>query len=655
MLAFDVETTASDRWNGGLPFFIALHDGDLNHWWEFDVDPFTRTPIYKPHEIDEIADFLCNDELVAHNANFDLRFLDRMFNHASGYTLDWIWPNIEDSLIASHAFRNLWPHSLKVLRDVLLCIPTAEQDALRTATNHARRICRRKDFIAKHGKWRIASSYDPHWPAIKASPKERTKDISGWWVLDTWLPKAIVRLAPEFLPENSDWDTVLKKYAVEDVESTWYLWYCLAGALKEEGLYDQYRERKKLIRQTYEMESYGLTLHPRITKEVERFLHEAERHKEIALKIVDRKPTALSSTLQLQEILFDEYGLPVNKYTKSGAPSTDASVIKNLTEITTEGSPPNKFLKSLLGFRQNNKSCDYLTSYLNWSGREQRLHPNTTITGTRFTRQSSRDPNLQNVGTGKEVVVVDEHTGEVSVKMDFRLRNSFGPRPGRTWLSWDYNAIELRIWAYECRNDEFIDAFERGDSMHIIVARELHPKLADLPDDDAKLTKAYKRTKNGNFAIIYGAAPAQADATYGVKNAYNRIAIRFPEVRTFTKNLFEQVAVDGFVETLTGYRLYIDRDQPHKAVSAFVQGTAGAIIGRAMIDVGAYLAAHPEYDTHLVLQVHDELLFDAPKDFDPQILIDIPKIMASQGDRIGIPLPVSGDHMADNWDEGVPL
>jgi len=709
MIAYDLETTASDAWHGGLPFFVAAHDGEMNTWWEFNVDPFTRTPIFSQEDLAEIDDLLCSDEIVAHNAAFDIRFTERLFSTDPTFETEWDFNYIEDTMIASHALRNLWPHRLKVLRDVLFCIPTAERDVLQEATNHARRICRKKSFVEAHGEWRLAGPRDPHWPAIHTRPK------SGWWVFDTWLPRAICRLAPEFLPPADDlpflpgdskhpWETVCKRYALEDVETTWYLWYCLKDALEEEGLWDQYLERKALLKQTYEMCDYGITLHPLIKSEIQRFEATAEIAAKKALAASKLpKVSSLNSDKQLRKVLFEDFKLKSIKLTKKDKlPSTDASVISKLIDTTT--GRPHIFLENLLTYRRASKAVDYLTSYVEWSdGPEERirqadgyqcsdpgkasthhrrdrksraavsnlgntvdsrhdsdryqrrtLHPNISITGTRFTRQSSRDPNLQNVGTGREVVAVDDRTGDVTVKIDYNLRSCFGPAPGRSWLAWDYSNIELRIWGYECGNEEFIQAFEEGESIHLVIARELHPHLCDLSDDEAKDTKDYKRTKNGNFAIIYGAAPRRADDTYGVKGAYDRISIRFPEVRKFTEKLFDQVSRRGYIETLTGYRLYIERDKPHKAVSGFVQGSAGAIIGRAMVACGEYLSSSPG-DVHPILQIHDELLFDAPEKPSKKILTDLPAIMASQGEAIGIPLPVSGNIIHDSWDKGEAL
>lgn len=175
-----------------------------------------------------------------------------------------------------------------------------------------------------------------------------------------------------------------------------------------------------------------------------------------------------------------------------------------------------------------------------------------------------------------------------------------------------------------------------------------------MSDDEAKRTKAYKSTKNGNFAIIYGATPVKADLTYKVPGAYQQIAERFPEVRTFTQQLHQEVQTRGYIETLTGYRLYIPLEDPHKAVSGKIQGTAGSVIGRAMVNCQQVL--DEQYTPgRLILQVHDELVFDVPKSYPSWLPQEISNAMIRIGDDINVPLEVGGDLITDNWAEGVAL
>lgn len=456
------------------------------------------------------------------------------------------------------------------------------------------------------------------------------------------------------------------------------------------------------------MQQTGVSLLPEELKsETKRYQVESTKNSAKSISLTSNPKLNLESPLQLQGVIYDEFKLPVIAKTKpsksypKGQPKTDADTLEKLQGMlseTTFGSCPDQkaasdFITHLLLSKRNAKSAGYLESYADWSTDENqddlstngrtappniprkkatssnrrpvkrpfhspssnarfhdhpRLHANYNITGTKFTRQSSSQPNLTNVGTGKE----EESFDEEGSFMDYQLRKVFGPRQGRVWLARDYSNIELRIWAYDCGNKELIAAFENNVSIHLLIFRELWPQFKDLTDDEAKERPEYKWTKNGDFSILYGASPSKADNTYKISGAYNRISARFPEVRTYTQSLHHQVATRGFVETLTGYRLYIPRGEPHKAVSGRVQGTAGSIIGRSMIDTYDYLQ---DYESNLIIQVHDELVFDIPIHELDEVSPQLQYHMEKQGERISIPLPTGGKIHQHNWAEGVSL
>lgn len=725
MFAFDVESTGLDLWHKCTPFaYTAAFDDGTVHYQEWDVDPLTRSVAIKSADSDKLGQILDTDEMVCHNAQFDMRCADIIISHPDyPYEHPWNWEAIHDTMLASHALRNLWPHGLKLLRSVFLKSGTVGVDVLQQATNHARRICRNKKFVEAHGKWRIADEGDPHWPAMK-KPKS-TDDDSGWWYFDMWLPGTIARLAPEFLPPEQQYDQLLRHpdypgyflhpwenllwwYNMEDALTTLVLWDVLRDALEEEGLYEQYLERKELLRVAYQTESHGVHLLPRIHDEKNRYLKEGRRHRTAAEDLMrgyDYNEPNINSTQQLSGFLYNAMWLPVIKTTEKGRPSTDAETLEKLQDYV-HGHWGENFISDVLLARRNEKAADYLDSYLKWSTRDgtikdiywseqagegsggtrdgktvprhqplpasgnakkdrnrlrrwQRhyIHPSIWITGTKFTRQSTSNPNIQNVGTGKE----DVTTGE----LDYRLRYSFGPPPNHYWLAIDYSNIELRIWAYLTGNEEFIETFEQGGNIHLLIAKELHPQLRDYDSNDdipPDLYPLYKTTKNGNFSIIYGSTPGTADATYKIRGAYDRIAARFPEVRTFTKQLHREVNQRGYIETLTGYRLWIPLEDPHKAVSGKVQGTAGSVIGQAMVRCADYLA-RAGVNGHLIIQVHDELVFqfhDSVPVADPDneldgLVFNLEREMSSIGNEIDVPLAVSTELITDNWAEGQAL
>lgn len=706
MLAIDIETTGIDFWHGCCPFAVSICDNaGGTAYWEWDVDPFTRKVEVHPGDVVSCMQYLAEDEIVGHNIGFDMRGLELLWPLLEDeYT--WEWDGINDTLIASHVLRNLWPHGLKSLRETILFLSNETVDFLHKSVDKARRICRTKHFQQKHGKWRIADAGDPHWPGITTAPKSSGGD-SGWWVFDMWLPATIARIAPEFLPNPLDymypnaafkkhpWDSVLRDYNLEDSMTTLVLWETFETELKEQDLWQQYQERLLVLYASYKMTDNGVTIRPNIESEIKRYKEKAHQYRTMVEKIMRRcglKEPNLGSPIQIRKLLYEHWKLPIAEETKKGSPSVAAEVLEKLGEADLPKAPQS-FVQNLLLCRRTEKAMESLESYKLWStvhgslnnvitartthsARDRKdgptsrneyvheeisnqgnsrvsrwnnryIHPSVNVTGTKFTRQSVNNPNLQNVGTGRE-------DGGV---IEYNLRIVFGPAPDRLWLDVDYSNIELRIWGYECGNKEFIKAFEEDQSVHLIIARELHPHLRLMTDDEAKATKAYKYTKNGDFAIIYGASPGLADETYKVKGAYAKLSKRFPEVRQFTERLHRQVQQRGYIETMTGYRLYIPKGEPHKAVSGRVQGTAGSIIGRAMACTSAYLEdvqTATGYDPKLSLQVHDQLVFDLPQDL-PQMEVhteNLLKLMELQGEAIGIPLPVEAKIIREDWSTG---
>jgi DNA polymerase I-like protein with 3'-5' exonuclease and polymerase domains len=308
------------------------------------------------------------------------------------------------------------------------------------------------------------------------------------------------------------------------------------------------------------------------------------------------------------------------------------------------------------------------------------IHSNINITGTRETRQSTSSPNFQNIGKGRDPDDVQEpsnlegngQTGDdqtlqsrtgnrdlVGVRGDiqhnkvYSLRSVFGPANGRERWAFDYSNIELRIWAYACGNKDLVSAFESGESVHLVIARALWGPDLSKSDD------RYGFTKNGNFALIYGASATKADATYKRPGACKQIRKRFPEIANFTKGCVEQckrnlqAARPGLHGLFTrgGYFLVVPEGEPHKAVNYYVQGTAGEIMGYAMLRCSNYLQ-HFGKDMHMFMQVHDDLKFDVPAGSDLRYARDLARCMSEVGDEYGIPTPVSFERITTTWDHG---
>lgn len=646
LLAVDTEATGIDIKHGCRPFMVATCDEDGGvAYWEWDVDPYTRTPKIPQRDIREIRDHLDGHTLIWHHKKFDTECLASV-----DIWVDEICPleDQHDTLIAHHCLASSEPHGLKELGLLYLDLPTDDQDALQQAVNEARRYGR------KH-KWRIANGGDPHFPTIRRRPN------GGWWPLDMWLPRAVAK-AEGYHKDHHHWH-VAAEYGTLDPTRTLGLWLILREGLEEEELWDQYHLRRDLIPIVGRMETRGITVSPaRLDKWKTEYTEIAEGHQSKAFAAAKGSDGAalidnLRSPQQLQTLLYDHWGLPVINRTKpsdsapNGNPSTDADTLEELMGLHVKhNSPQYRFIENLVLSRKASKAAEYLEAYesaaIPYRHKRRmgnrwkvcpwlRLHAHFNITGTATTRFSSSDPNAQNI----------------SKKEDYNLRKVFGPPPGRVWLSMDFNNIEMRIFAWQSESRDLIEAFESGQSFHMVIAKVLWPKMvAKMGEEAFKETDTYRWVKNGNFALIYGASPRKADATYHQKGAYAKIRKRLKAIDRFMAEKNEEAQALGYITTLGGYRLQVPTSRPHVAVNYFVQGSAGIFLMEAMLRCDEYLQALEDY--YMIMQVHDELDFDVPGNFEPQVAVDLQDLMEQSGRTYHVPTPVQIDLVKSSWATG---
>ena len=621
-LAVDTETTGHDIHHGCRPFIVSACDDEGEIFlWEWPVDPEKRKPIPPKREVKEVQACLDGAQsLVMHNAKFDIRALQSI-------GIKWTqnhWGKLEDTLVASHVLDSAESHGLKDLALRYLDIVDDDQQHLRDLVNEARRYAR-----SYCPDWRIAETGDPHFPAVTRAPRD------GWWVMDMWLPRALW-LAGEDVPD--DYQTVALTYASKDAERTAGMWLIQRDALEEMEGEDHYATRLKLLRITYAMEQRGISFSPdKLMKVSYEFSHEAEMSEAVAMTLADGQVDNLRSSKQLQGLLYGTFNFKPIKQTKTGW-AVDAETLDALVTQQSKRSKGVRFVENLKATRSYRKAVDYLSAY-RASGVKTRegmfLRPSFNVTGTATTRLSGQDPNPQNI----------------SKKERINLRQIFGPVEGREWWAMDYSNIELRIFAYASGDKRLIQAFEEGQSVHMVIAEELHPEqVRKLGPEAFQKTDAYRWTKNGNFSLIYGASKRKADATYKVDGAYERIRSRFPSIDKFMAAKYRDARKRGYITTLGGYPLIVPRDGPHKAVNYFIQGSAGWAMVLAMVRVAEYLDTLQDH--HLIMTIHDELDMDFPKGTPRKIPKQVKRLMEQSGEDLGIPTPVDADLITTNWAEG---
>jgi DNA polymerase I len=312
----------------------------------------------------------------------------------------------------------------------------------------------------------------------------------------------------------------------------------------------------------------------------------------------------ISSTPQLREVLFDRLQLPVVKRTKTGA-STDASVLE---ELAVEG---HQLPRLILEYRQLEKLRNtYVDALPQLVSRETgRLHTSFNQAVAATGRLSSSDPNLQNI--------------PIRTEMGAELRKGFVPAEGFRFISADYSQIELRVLAHLSGDRTFVDAFRSGADIHRETAALVFGVAAE------NVTPAMRdAAKTINFATIYGIGPFALSKQLGTsvqeaKTFIDNYFERLPDVRRYLDRQIERAYEHGYVETLVGRRRYIPEVKSKNynirqfgeraATNAPVQGSAADIIKIAMIEISRALEEAGD-GTRMLLQVHDELLFEAPLD-----------------------------------------
>ncbi len=310
----------------------------------------------------------------------------------------------------------------------------------------------------------------------------------------------------------------------------------------------------------------------------------------------------INSPIQLREILFDQMQLPVLKKTASG-PSTDASVLQQLAEMGHE--LPALLMEYRAVTKLENTYIDTLPALIN--PRDGRLHTTYNQTVAATGRLSSEDPNLQNI--------------PIRTELGREIRKLFIPRSGWKLLSADYSQIELRLLAHLSADESFVAAFKAGGDIHRQTAALIFEVKVDAVTADMRA-----RAKTINFATIYGQGAHALSLQLKVTNAEAKVFIdryfeRFAGVRRFLDSCVEFARDKGYVQTLFGRRRYIPEVRERNSnIRAFgertaanspIQGSAADLIKIAMIRVAKAMKKE-KLNAAMLLQVHDELVFEAP-------------------------------------------
>ena len=430
-------------------------------------------------------------------------------------------------------------------------------------------------------------------------------------------------------------------YAAEDADITLRLHRVLseklAGAPSLERVYREIE--MPLVPVLERMEATGVTIDVAELKRQsadlsQRMLQAQQRAYEIAGRSFN-----LDSPKQLGALLFDELKLPALVKTPTGAPSTNEEALE---AIADQHELPRLILEHRGLAKLRSTYTDKLPAMVNPA--TGRVHTSYHQAGAATGRLSSSEPNLQNIP-------IRSQDGR-------RIRQAFITAPGRKILACDYSQIELRIMAHLSEDPGLLQAFASGQDIHRATAAEVFGvALPEVSGDQRRAAKAI------NFGLMYGMSAFGLARQLGIGRgeAQDYIALyfaRYPGVRDFMERVRADAREHGFVETVFGRRLYLteihSRNQGQRqgaeraAINAPMQGTAADIIKRAMVAIDAWLQKQSSRAS-MLMQVHDELVFEADADFVDTLLAEMKSRMESAA-QLRVPLVVDCG-IGDNWDQ----
>jgi DNA polymerase-1 len=438
------------------------------------------------------------------------------------------------------------------------------------------------------------------------------------------------------------------EYAAEDADVTLRLWQVLKARLPAEHMTRVYETLERpLIPVLARMEREGISIDRTMLARLSGEFAQEAMGLEEEIRQLAGEPLNPGSPKQLGDILFGKMGLADAvgaKKTKTGAWSTSASVLEDLAELGH--ALPQKILEWRQVAKLRSTYTDALPSYVN--AETGRVHTNYALAATTTGRLSSSEPNLQNI--------------PIRTEEGRKIRRAFIAAPGHKLVSADYSQIELRLLAEIADIPALKDAFRNGLDIHAMTASEMFGvPIAGMPGEVRRRAKAI------NFGIIYGISAFGLANQLGIPReeagAYiKKYFERFPGIRAYMDATRESCRQNGYVTTIFGRKCHypdIKASNPsvrsfneRAAINARLQGSAADIIRRAMIRMDDALA-HERLAARMLLQVHDELIFEVP-DGEVEPTLRLVKHVMEEAPKpavaLSVPLQVDA-RAADNWDE----
>jgi DNA polymerase-1 len=434
-------------------------------------------------------------------------------------------------------------------------------------------------------------------------------------------------------------------YATEDADVTLRLWQALKPRMAAEKVTSVYETLERPMPRVLAcMEERGISVNPAVLTQLSNDFGKKQSALEQEINKIAGTQINPGSPKQLGDILFGQMGLPGGTRTKTGQWSTGARALEELAE---QG---HKLPQVILDWRQVSKLrstyTEALPNYVN--PKTHRVHTNYALASTSTGRLSSSEPNLQNI--------------PIRTEDGRKIRRAFVAAPGKKLVSADYSQIELRLLSEVANVPTLRKAFQDGVDIHAMTASEMFGvPVKDMPPDIRRRAKAI------NFGIIYGISAFGLAAQLGIDGKEAGVYIkkyfeRFPGIRDYMDETREFCREHGYVLTLFARKCHypdIRSSNPsirsfneRAAINARLQGSAADIIRRAMIRIEPELKKD-RLNAQMLLQVHDELIFEVPESEIDRTIPLIKSVMQSAPDPavvLHVPLQVDA-RAADNWDE----
>lgn len=683
-VAVDTETTGLDVWHGDEPFAISAFGlSGKEHYVEFNVDPFTRKVQYDKR-LRPFKEMLEDEDItkVFWNAKFDIRMLRKAGVEVRG--------TIHDAMYMAHCCNSLeFSYGLKHLAKKYHRFPSDDQDELQTMVLRCRRA-------AKKLKWNLK-----YLEMEQPDGSVKTKPATA---ADYWVPRMLADLHPDSSPEGAG--EVCQKYAVNDVVRTMLMYRMYRKVMKQLGVEDTYNfEMFELFPVVMEMEERGVRIDPKVVEQELKECVKRIKHYEPLVVAAAWKGINLNSPQQLQKLFYEKLKLPITRYTDSGGASTDNKVMKEHRH--------HPVIQNLLKYKSAMKAFgSFFARYKRLACPDPLapgywvLHASFQQCETATHRFSCREPNLQNVASPEMSMSVEP----------FHARTPFGPRPGYVWLHMDYKGQEVRIFAYVSQEPTMMRAIEEGREIHDEITNKAWGGPGNLPGykecahvlgldgadhggdprvlevwkkygvkDVGKLTDQRKwdivqdwlkgfdydivkaqaslgkkntksRSKQVTFAKVYGGGPKAVAELIGISlpearqfvNDYDKA---MPGIQKYLDKITKVAERQGYIETCWGRRLTVDPEFAYSSCNYVVQGSAADLVKRAMVRAHNYFRRN-SIDAHLVMTVHDEIVFEVRKEeFTCKLVKKLCALLSDSEGHIGVPMPVEASVAVDNWSQ----